>query len=120
MIAKWKQWFCLVRSKNPARFILYCIGLFNLFVLGVFTLIILVVQRAYGVSGNFLLQVYYTALVMINAGSINDVIDRTGAWNAQMVFLAIFYLVLIFITMVSFTGALIGYLNNKISSFVER
>lgn len=120
MFRKLRQWYCVVRAKNPARIVLYTIFMINIAILLLTTAVILVIQCCKGGETNFLLQSYKMLLMMIGAIDINDVIDQTAAWDIYTVFSAIFYLLLIFATMISFTGALIGYLTNKISQFVER
>ena len=120
MPLKVKQWFSVVRAKKPARIVLYAIGLLNLAILLAATFIFIIIHRVNGNETGFFKQMYHTMLVMINAGSITDIVDETTKWNPHMVFSAIFYLLLVFVTMISFTGALIGYLTNKISQFVEQ
>ncbi|MBN1778009.1 MAG: hypothetical protein JW811_07795 [Clostridiales bacterium] len=119
MYRKFKQWFCVVRAKNPARLVLYTIFMINVAILLLTTLLIMIIQYCKGNETGFLLQTYKMVLMMIGAIDINDVIDQTAIWDVHMVFSAIFYLFLIFTTMISFTGALIGYLTNKISHYVE-
>lgn len=120
MFRKFKEWYCVVRAKNPTRIVLYTILMINVLILLLMTSIILFIQYCRGSGTNFILQAYKMLLMMIGAIDINDVLDQTARWDVHTVFLAIFYLLLIFATMLSFTGALIGYLTNKISHYVER
>ncbi len=120
MFQKTKEWYSVVRAKNPARIVLYTIFFINIALLLLTTGIILIIQLCCGSETNFLLQAYKMLLIMIGAIDINDLIDQTAAWEIHTVFSAFFYLLLIFATMVSFTGALIGYLTNTISTYVER
>ena len=115
-----KQWFSVMQATEPARVVFYFIFLINLSILLVATGIILLIHLIGGTQTGFFEQMYHTILVMINAGNINDVVDATAEWDAHFVIAAIFYLILVFITMISFTGALVGFLTNKISSYVER
>ena len=120
MFKKFKQWYCVVRAKNPARIVLYTIFMINVAILVLTTAIILIIQYCKGSGTNIFLQAYKILLMMIGTININDLIDQTAAWDIHTVFSAIFYLLLIFATMISFTGALIGYLTNTISQYVER
>lgn len=120
MFRRLRQWFCIVRAKKPERIVLYVICMFNLFVVLVTTVIMLWIQHNRGSEANFFRQIYNTALMIIGAGDMNDVVDRSGVWDVHTIAASILYLVLIIVTLVSFTGALIGYLSNKISRFVER
>ena len=120
MYKRCRQWFSVMRAKNPSRVVFYFICMINLLILLAATAIILLVHLIRGNPIGFFAQMYHTVLVMINAGNINDVVDTTAAWDFHLAFSAILYLALVFVTMISFTGALIGYLTNKISAFVER
>jgi len=68
------------------------------------------------VQKGFLTSVYQTFTMMLDAGCIEAIITDPGQTN---VFLMIFCLVVIVISMITFTGALIGFATNIISTIIS-
>lgn len=64
----------------------------------------------------FLQSAYYTINMILDAGGISYVVEDIGPQNALI---AIICLLIVVIGMISFTGAVIGYITNYISSFIE-
>ena len=64
----------------------------------------------------FFAAVYNTLTMMMDAGCIEAIIEDPAGTN---LFLIVFCLVVILCSMVTFTGALIGYVTNVISGLIE-
>lgn len=103
-------------AKNPGRMVLLGILFFNI----VFFTIAALIISAMPVSGteqmSFLEAAYYTITMILDAGCISSVIEDIGTSG---VVIAITCLVIIVIGMITFTGAVIGYVTNWISKFIE-
>lgn len=116
MRRKFKEWFSLQLVKHPGRLVLLAILLFNI----VFIMLAAVVIRNLALSGTekmgFFEAAFYTITMILDAGCVQFVIEDIGQSG---VLVAIICLIIIIIGMVSFTGAVIGYVTNYISSFIE-
>ena len=104
-------------AKNPQRFILLAILLFNI----LFLLFAAVVISQLSLNGTekmgFFEAAFYTVTMILDAGCISFVIEDIGQSGVAI---AVFCLIVIIIGMVTFTGAVIGYMTNYISSFIDR
>ncbi len=113
---KWNEWISIQITKNPGRMVLGAILLFNVlfFVLSAF-----VISRM-SVSGTeqmgFLEAAFCTVTMILDAGCIQFVIADIGQSGVALVVVC---LAIIVIGMISFTGAVIGYVTNFISGFIE-
>ena len=116
MINKIKEWFSIQLVKNPGRMVLAAILIFNI----VFFLLAAVVISALSLDGTekmtFIEAAFCTITMILDAGCIQFVIADIGKSG---VFITVFCLCVILIGMISFTGAVIGYVTNYISSFIE-
>ena len=116
MINKIKEWFGIQLVKNPGRMVLAAILIFNI----VFFLLAAVVISALSLDGTekmtFIEAAFCTITMILDAGCIQFVIADIGKSG---VFITVFCLCVILIGMISFTGAVIGYVTNYISSFIE-
>lgn len=103
-------------AKNPGRMVLVGILIFNI----VFFIVAALFISAMPVRGtehmSFLEAAYYTITMILDAGCIEGVIEDIGSSG---VFLAVVCLVIILIGMITFTGAVIGYVTNWISEFIK-
>ncbi len=104
-------------AKNPARVVIFAILAFNI----IFFLFAAFVIRSLSLSGTeqmgFFEAVFYTLTMILDAGCIQFVIEDIGQANVT---LALICLSIVIIGMISFTGAVIGYITNYISTFIER
>ncbi|MCH5191300.1 MAG: hypothetical protein J1F23_03960 [Oscillospiraceae bacterium] len=111
-----KEWLSVQIAKNPAKIVLAAILLFNVF----FFFIAAVVISNMALSGteqmSFLEAAFCTVTMILDAGCIQFVVADIGEAKVALVVVC---LVIIFIGMISFTGAVIGYLTNYISNFIE-
>lgn len=114
---KLKEWISIKRAKNPAGVVLGVILLINLFVILVSAFVI----SAFDLKGtegmNFFMAAYKTIAMVLDPGCISEVVADVGETS---VFITIFCLLVVIVGMVAFTGAIIGYVTNYISSFIEQ
>ena len=102
--------------KNPGRIVLAAIFIFNI----LFIILSAVIIRSLSLTGteslSLLESFFYTVTMILDAGCISFVIEDIGKSG---IFIAMVCLIIILIGMISFTGAVIGYITNTISSFIE-
>lgn len=113
---KLREYFSVQISKNPRGVILLVIFTFNI----LFILFSALVISSFSLRGtehmSFLEAAFCTITMILDAGCVSFVIEDIGTAN---VMLAVFSLIIIFIGMISFTGAVIGYITSWISGFIE-
>ncbi len=116
MIRKIREWLSVQLAKNPERMVLGAILLINV----IFFLLSALVISQLNVAGTekmgFLEAAFCTITMILDAGCIQFVIEDIGTAG---VLTAIICLGIIMIGMVLFTGAVIGYITNYISGFIE-
>ncbi len=116
MIKKLRERLSVARARRPSLVILGAIIVFNIF-LGLFSAILISSFSLPGTEGmSFGKAAYYTITMILDAGCIDNVIRQIGRGN---VVLAIICLAVIIVGMISFTGAVIGYITNTISNFID-
>ena len=111
-----REWLSRLRARYPARLVLMVILLFNV----LFILLSAFIIRSLTLSGtedmSFLEAVFYTITMILDAGCISFVVEDIGQAGLAV---AVFCLLIILIGMVTFTGAVIGYVTNYISGFID-
>ena len=116
MIRKFREWFSIRLAKNPGQIVLLSILFFNI----VFFFLSAFIISRMSLSGTeelgFLESAFYTISMILDAGCISYVVSDIGPGNAAI---ALVCLLIVIIGMISFTGAVIGYVTNYISSFIE-
>ncbi len=112
---KLKELFSIMIAKQPARFVLLAIILLNA---AFFVLAALVISYLSPVSNEFGFweSLYRTITMVLDAGFISEVVTNVSDTHLITIFIC---LAVVIIGMVMFTGAVIGYLTNFISSFIE-
>ena len=110
------EWLSLQRVKNPGRMVLAAIVFFNvvLFLLATFVISALSLKGTEHMG--FVEAAFYTVTMILDPGCISFVVADIGQAG---VLLSIFCLIIVIVGMISFTGALIGYVTNYISHFIE-
>ncbi len=102
--------------KNPGKMVLAAILLFNI----VFFFVSAIIISNMSLSGtehmSFIEAAFCTVTMILDAGCIQFVVSDIGQAGVTIVFVC---LAIIFIGMISFTGAVIGYITNYISNFIE-
>lgn len=116
MKKKFTEWLNLYIEKKPAKIILLGILLFNVVLLAVSAAIISALAPESLQHSGFWESVFYTVSMILDAGCIQFIISDIGEAS---VILVIICLMIILIGMITFTGAVIGYVTNGISEFIE-
>lgn len=117
MKRKFNEWLSIQLAKRPTRMVLLVILLFNV----LFFLFSAVVISNLSLSGtekmSFFEAAFCTITMILDAGCIQFVVADIGKSGVAIV---VTCLVIIFVGMISFTGAVIGYITNYISNFIEQ
>ena len=111
-----KEWLSLQAAKNPGRVILFSIFLFNILLFLVSALVISNFSLHGTEKMSFIEAAFCTVTMILDAGCIQFVIADIGTAGVAI---TIICLVVIFVGMITFTGAVIGYITNYISRFIE-
>ena len=113
---KIREWLNIQLVKNPGKMVLCSIFLFNIVF---FTLSAFVISNL-SLSGtekmSFFEAAFCTITMILDAGCIQFVVADIGKTGVAVVLVC---LAIILVGMISFTGAVIGYITNYISSFIE-
>ncbi len=113
---KFREWFSIQLSKNP-RFMLLCgILAFNVVFFFLAALIISALSLTGTEKMGFLQAAFCTITMILDAGCVQFVIEDIGTAG---VVTSLACLLVILVGMISFTGAVIGYVTNFISNFIE-
>lgn len=115
MKKKFKEWISIQMAKKPGRMVLIGILLFNVLFFLVSALVMSSLSLEETKSMNFFEAAYYTITMILDAGSISAVIEDIGTTGVAIVIVC---LLIILIGMITFTGAVIGYITNWISNFI--
>ncbi len=116
MNRKFKEWLSVFVVKNPTRAILCFIILLNLVLLVVAALVISALSPDSLKNDGFFESIFYTISMILDAGCIQYVVSDIGQVSVALIFVC---LATIFVGMITFTGAVIGYVTNYISRFIE-
>ena len=113
-----REWFSIQLAKKPGRLVLAAILLFNVVFLLVSAVLLHRMSLALAATREmgFWEAVFYTLTMILDAGCVSFVIEEVGKAS---VLTAIVCLVIILVGMITFTGAVIGYITNYISSFID-
>ncbi len=112
---RFKEFFSVVMAKKPSQLVLFVIILLNLVFFTLAALVISMVSPLRDTMG-FWESLYRTITMVLDAGCIDNVVFNPT--EAQVATILICLLVVL-VGMVMFTGAVIGYLTNFISAFIE-
>lgn len=110
-----KEFFSVLMAKKPSQLVLIVIILLNIVFFTLAALIISMVSPLRNDMG-FWESLYRTITMVLDAGCIDNVVyDPTESQIATI----LICLLVVLVGMVMFTGAVIGYLTNFISAFIE-
>jgi hypothetical protein len=113
--AKVNKYLSLTIAKKPEKVLLIGIIILNfILVFGAAALLVLLFPELAG--GNFWKTAYNVFTMILDAGCISDIVTGRYENNALLSLLCI---AVIFIGTLIFTGAIIGYLSNRISNFIN-
>ena len=113
---KFRGWLSVQIAKHPKRVVLVLIILFNVLFITVSAAVISSLSLRGTEKMNFFYAAYYTVTMILDAGCIESVIQDIGTSGVA---LTLTCLTVIIIGMITFTGAVIGYLTNILSNFIE-
>ncbi len=115
-LTKFKEKLSIFIAKHPGRTVLIAILAFNI----VFFLLASALISSLSLSGTeqmgFLEAAFCTITMILDAGCISFVVSDIGKSGVAITLAC---LAIIIIGMISFTGAVIGYITNYISGFIE-
>ena len=113
---KFREWLSIQVAKHPKRVVLVLIILFNVLFITASAALISSLSLRGTEKMNFFHAAYYTITMILDAGCIEAVIKDIGTTGVA---LTITCLSVIIIGMITFTGAVIGYLTNILNDFIE-
>lgn len=116
MKRKINEWISIHVAKNPGRVLLLAILLFNVIFFFLSALIISNLSLSGTEKMPFFKAAFCTITMILDPGCVQFVVEDIGAMG---VVVAVTCLCIIFIGMISFTGAVIGYITNGISNFID-
>ncbi|MCF0228182.1 MAG: hypothetical protein HUJ76_00640 [Parasporobacterium sp.] len=108
--------FRIYRIKKPNIVILLVILLFNICWFFFSAALISAMAPSSLAHRGFWDSVYYTITMILDAGCIEYVIADIGAVSVGLI---IFCVIVVIVGMITFSGAVIGYVTNYISGFIE-
>ena len=113
---KIREWLNIQVVKNPGRVVLFAIFLFNVifFVFSAFVVSNIAVTDSGKMS--FFEAAFCTITMILDAGCIQFVVADVATAGVVVVVIC---LLIVVIGMFTFTGAVIGYVTNYISNFIE-
>ena len=113
---KIEEWRSIQRARNPQRVVLLRILMFNVLFLVFAAFVISRLSLSGTEQMGFFEAAFYTVTMILDAGCISFVVADIGRSG---IIIAVFCLIVIVIGMVTFTGAVIGYVTNSISGFID-
>ena len=116
MLRKFRERISIFAVKNPSLTILIGILILNLVLFAVAAAIISWLAPESLSHTGFWESVYYTVTMILDAGCISNVIADIGEASVALIIVC---LATVLIGMITFTGAVVGYVTNYISSFIE-
>lgn len=103
-------------AKHPSRAVLIAILLFNIAFVLISALIISSLAPSSLKQLGFWESVFYTITMIIDAGCIQYIVADVGSVGVTIIIIC---LIIVMLGMIFFTGAVIGYVTNYISKFIE-
>ena len=114
---KLREWISIQVAQHPKRVVLVLIILFNVLFITLSAALISALSLHGTEKMNFFHAAYYTVTMILDAGCIESVIKDIGTTGVA---LTITCLSVIIIGMITFSGAVIGYLTNILNDFIEK
>lgn len=116
MFKKIREWFGIQIIKKPRKMVLGAILLFNVIFILLSAAIVSALSLKETENMNFLEAAFCTITMILDAGCISYVVSEIGHSGVAITLVC---LLIVFVGMIAFTGATIGYVTNYISSFIE-
>lgn len=114
MNRRFKEWMSIKQSQQPGQVVLFSILVFNLIFFVLAALVIMIFAGQNNMS--FFEALYCTITMILDAGCIESVVGDIGAAGYLIPIICI---IIVVIGMITFSGAVIGYITNYISGFIE-
>ena len=111
-----REWLSVQIAKRPATVILVAIFLLNICFFMSAAVVISHLAPETLENRGFGASVYYTVSMILDAGCIGLVVEDVGKASVSIIIACI---VIAVIGMITFTGAVIGYITNYISDFIS-
>ena len=116
MKRKFAEWWSQAQAKNPGKVVLAVILLFNVLFLLLSAAIISALSLDGSENMHFLEAAFYTVTMVLDAGCIQFVVADIGQAGFAI---SLTCIVVVLVGMISFTGAVIGYVTNTISHYID-
>ena len=116
MFRKIREQISVQLSLKPRRVVLAAILLLNLAFIVISAFVISLLSVSGTEEMGFWQSAYYTVMMVLDAGNVAEVVGDVGTAGLALIIIC---LAVVIVGMVLFTGAVIGYLTNYISSFVD-
>ena len=111
-----KQWLTIFRERNSSLFILVIIIVANIVLISLSAFLVSRFVPNSSENTNFLYSLYNTLTMVFDAGCIQSIISSVSGTSLILVLIC---LGTILLGMITFTGAVIGYVSNIISNFID-
>lgn len=114
---RFREWLSLRSAKNPRGTILLAILIMNVVFFMLAAVVISNLAPESLAQHGFWASIFYTVSMILDAGCISYVVTDIGAASVGVI---IACLVIVLVGSITFTGAVIGYVTNYISEFIDR
>lgn len=112
-----KEKLSIYVAQKPDKAILLVILLFNVLFFALAAVVISQLAPSTLQDRGFWASVFYTITMVLDAGCIQFVVQDVGSSGVLVIIVC---LIIVVIGMISFTGAVIGYITNYISDFIDK
>ena len=116
MIRKLRERVSVFSAKNPSQTILVGILILNVLLFLIAAFIISALTPSANKQNGFWTSVFYTVSMVLDAGCMEYVIKDIGEASVALILVCIGT---VLIGMITFTGAVVGYVTNVISNFIS-
>ncbi len=116
MRKKFREYVSVFTVKNPSLTILISIFLLNIILFVIAATVISQLAPSSLANRGFWASVFYTISMVLDAGCVEYVIADVGQASVTLVIVC---LLVVLIGMITFTGAVVGYVTNYIAGFIE-
>lgn len=115
MYKKLKEKINIILVTKPRHVVLLIILLLNIILISGAAVVISLLAPA-DIEGGFWPSIFYTISMILDAGCVQYVVADIGQTSVTLIIVC---LITVLIGMITFSGAVIGYITNYISSFIE-
>ncbi len=115
MYKKLKEKINIILVTKPRHVVLLMILLLNVILIGGAAVVISLLAPS-NIEGGFWPSIFYTISMILDAGCVQYVVADIGSTSVTLIIVC---LITVLIGMVTFSGAVIGYITNYISHFIE-